>query len=164
MIRCSAPLPEGSPDPVLARMLEHALYQVPSGEDKGRDKEAKSGPHALLIQTGGISVSAKEDNRGEESKIPSPHGKKMTTSEDLERRVSKRGKKPSPGGPAPEGVLAAQCPQGGPTLHRAVSESRVLLVNISFFISEDNDQDIYLAVRLVALLNRVRLRGIFFRG
>ena len=106
-IRCSAPLPEGSPDPVLARMLEHAPYQVPSGEDKGRNKEAESGLHTLLIQTGGISVSAKEDNRGEESRIPSPQGRKRTASEDLEMKVSKRGKKPSPGGPAPEGVLTA---------------------------------------------------------
>ena len=107
-----APLPEGSPDPILARMLEHTPYQVPSGEDKGRNKEAESGPHSLLIQTGGISVSAKEDNRGEESKIPPPQGRKRTASEDLETRVSKRGKKPSPGGPAPEGILTAQCPQG----------------------------------------------------
>ena len=113
MIRCSAPFPEGSPDPVLARMLEHALYQVPSGEDKGRNKEAESGPHTLLIQTGGISVFAKKDDQGEESRIPSPQGRKRTASEDLETRVSKRGKKPSPGGPAPEGVLTAQCPQGG---------------------------------------------------
>ena len=113
MTRCSAPLPEGSPDPVLARMLELAPYQAPSGEDKGRNKEAESGPHALLIQTGGISVSAKEDNRGEESRIPSPQGRKRTASEDLETEVSKRGKKPSPGGPAPEGVLTAQRPQGG---------------------------------------------------
>ena len=112
MIRCSAPLPEGSPDPVLARMLEHAPYQVPSGEDKGRNKEAESGPHALLIQTGGISVSVKEDNWGEESEIPSPQGRKRTASEDLETRVSKRGKKPSSGGPAPEGILTEQCPQG----------------------------------------------------
>ena len=97
MIRCSAPLPEGSPDPILARMLEHAPYQVPLGEDKGRNKEAESGPHALLIQTGGISVFAKEDNRGEESRIPSPQGRKRTASEDLETKVSKRGKKPSPG-------------------------------------------------------------------
>ena len=78
MIRCSAPLPEGSTDPVLARMLELAPYQAPSGEDKGRNKEAESGPHSLLIQTGGISVSAKEDNRGEESIIPSPQGRKRT--------------------------------------------------------------------------------------
>ena len=113
MIRCSAPLPEGSLDPVLVRMLEHAPYQVPSEEDKGRNKEAESGPHALLIQTGGISVSAKEDNWGEESKIPSPQGRKRTASQDLETRVSKQGKKPSSGGPAPEGVLTALCPQGG---------------------------------------------------
>ena len=112
MIRCSAPLPEGSPDHVLARMLEHAPYQVPSEEDKGRNKEAESGPHALLIQIGGISVSAKEDNRGEEYEIPSPRGRKRGASEDLETRVSKWGKKPSPGGPAPEGTLTAQCPQG----------------------------------------------------
>ena len=105
MIRCSAPLPEGSPDPVLARMLELASYQVPSGEDKGRDKEAESGPHALLIQTGGISVSAKEDNRGEESKIPSPQGRKRTTSEDPETKVSKRGKKSSLEGPTSEGII-----------------------------------------------------------
>ena len=113
MIRCSAPLPEGSPDPVLARMLEQTLYQAPSGEDKGRDKEAESGPHALLVQTGGISVSTKEDNRGEESEIPSPQGRKRTALEDLETRVSKQEKNPSPGGPGPEGVLAAQCLQGG---------------------------------------------------
>ena len=113
MIRCPAPLPEGSLDPILARMLELAPYQAPSGEDKGRNKAAESGPHSLFIQTGGISASAKEDNRGEESKIPSPQGRKRTASEDLETRVSKRGKKPSPEGPAPEGILTAQCPQGG---------------------------------------------------
>ena len=89
MIRCSAPLPKGSPDPVLARMLEHALYQVPSGEDKGRNKEAESGPHALLIQTGGISTSTKEDNRGEESEIPSSQGRKRSAPKDLETKVSK---------------------------------------------------------------------------
>ena len=113
MIRCSAPLPEGSADLVLARMLEPAPYQAPSGEDKGGNKEAESGPRSLFIQTGGISASAKEDNRGEESEIPSPQGRKRTASEDLETRVSKRRKKPSPGGPAPEGVLTALCPQGG---------------------------------------------------
>ena len=112
MIRCSALLPEGSLDPVLARMLEQAPYQAPSGEDKGRNKEAESGPHSLLIQTGGISVSAKEDNRREESKIPSPQGRKRTAFEELETRVSKQGKKPLSGGPAPEGILTAQCPQG----------------------------------------------------
>ena len=94
-------------------MLERAPYQVPLGEDEGRHREAKSGLHTLYIQTGGIDVSKKEDNRGGESKIPSPHGKKRAASEDLETEVSKQGKKPSPGGPAPEGVLTAQRPQGG---------------------------------------------------
>ena len=112
MIRCPAPLPEGSPDPVLARMLEPAPYQTPSGEDKGRNKEAKSRPHSLFIQTGGISASAKEYNRGEESKIPSPQGRKRAASEDWETMVFKRGKKPLPGGPTPEGILTAQYPQG----------------------------------------------------
>ena len=113
MIRCSAPLPEGSANPVLARMLESAPYQAPSGEDKGGNKEAESRPHSLFIQTGGISASAKEDNQGEESEIPSPQGRKRTTFEDPKTKVSKRGKKSSPEGPPSEGTLAAQCLQGG---------------------------------------------------
>ena len=112
MIRCSTPLPEGTADPVLARMLELAPYQAPSREDKGGNKEAKSRPHSLFIQTRGISASAKEDNQGEESKIPSPQGRKRTTSEDPKTKVSKRGKKSSPEGPASKSTLAAQCPQG----------------------------------------------------
>ena len=71
MIRCSAPLPEGSTNQVLARMIEPAPYQAPLGDDKGGNKEAESRPHSLFIQTGGISAS-KEDNQGEESEIPSP--------------------------------------------------------------------------------------------
>ena len=112
MIRCSAPLPEGLANPVLDRMLESAPCQALSGEDKGGNKEAESRPHSLFIQTGGISTSTKEDNQGEESEIPSPQGRKRTTSEDPETKVSKRGKKSSPEGPASEGTLAAQCPQG----------------------------------------------------
>ena len=106
------PLPEGLVNPVLARMLEPAPYQVPSGEDKGGNKEAESRPHSLFIQPGGISTSAKEDNQGEESQIPSPQGRKRTTSEDPETKVSKRGKKSLPEGPASEGTIAAQCLQG----------------------------------------------------
>ena len=94
-------------------MLERAPYQVPLGEDEGRNREAESGLHTLNIQTGGISASAKEDDRVGESKIPTPRGKKWGTREDLETEVSKRGKKPSPGGPAPEGVPTTQRPQGG---------------------------------------------------
>ena len=35
MIRCSAPLPEGSENPVLEKMLELAPFPEPSKEDKG---------------------------------------------------------------------------------------------------------------------------------
>ena len=113
MIRCSAPLPEGSANPVLVKMLEPAPYQAPSGEDKGGNTEAAGGPRSLFVQTGGISASTKEDNQGEEYEIPSPQGRKRTTSEDPETKVSKRGKKSSPEGPPSEGTLAAQCLQGG---------------------------------------------------
>ena len=89
MIRCLAPLLEGSLDPLLIRMLERAPYQVPSGEDEGRNREATDGPHTLHIQIGGVSASAKEDNRGGESKIPSPHGKKRAASKDLETKAGK---------------------------------------------------------------------------
>ena len=106
------PLPEGPPDPVLARMLELAHYQAPAGEDKGRNKAAESGPHSLFIQTGGISASEMEDNQEEESKIPSPQGRKRAASEDLETMVFKQGKKHLSEGPTPEGILTAQYPQG----------------------------------------------------
>ena len=94
-------------------MLERAPYQVPSGEDEGRNREATDGLYTLHIQIGGVSASTKEDNQGGESEIPSPDGKKRAASEVLETEVSKRGKKPSPGGPAPEGVLTVQRPQRG---------------------------------------------------
>ena len=70
-------------------MLEHAPYQVPSGEDEGRNREATDGIHTLHIQIGGVSASAKEDNRGGESRVPYPHGKKRVASEDMETEVSK---------------------------------------------------------------------------
>ena len=106
------PLPEGLDNPVLDKMLEPVPYPVPSKEDDGGNREGESGPHSLLIPTGGMSASAKEDSQGEEYEIPSPQGRKRTTSEDPETKVSKRGKKSSPEGPASEGTLAAQCPQG----------------------------------------------------
>ena len=72
MIRCSAPLPEGSDDPVLARMLEPAPYQAPSGEDKGGNKEAESGPHSLLIQTGELAPPQRRITREKNLKFPLP--------------------------------------------------------------------------------------------
>ena len=133
-------------------MLENAPYQVPSGEDEGRNREAESGLHTLHIQTRGISVSAKEDNRGEESEIPSPQGRKRTASKDLETRVSKRGKKPSPEGPAPEGILIAQCPQGDQPSTELQVNKDYLIVKISCFTSEDNNRSIYLVVQALAPL------------
>ena len=59
-----------------------------------------------------MSASAREDNQGEESDILSPWGRKRTTSEDPETKVSKREKKSLPEGPASEGVLDAQCSCG----------------------------------------------------
>jgi hypothetical protein len=59
-----------------------------------------------------MSASVKEDNQGEESDILSPRGRKRTTSEDPETKVSKREKKTPPEGPALEGALAAQSPCG----------------------------------------------------
>ena len=59
-----------------------------------------------------MSTSAREDDQREESDILSPRGRKRTTSEDLEIKVSKREKKSPPKGPALEGVLAAQSPRG----------------------------------------------------
>ena len=56
-----------------------------------------------------MSASAREDNQGEESDILSPRGRKRTTSEPPEIKVSKREKNSPLEGPASEGVLAAQC-------------------------------------------------------
>ena len=112
MIRCSAPLLEGLDNPVLEKMLEPAPCPVPSKEDKGGNNEGESGPPPLPIPTEGTSASMREDNRGEESNIPAPRGRKRTTSEDPETKVSKWEKKSSPEGPALEGILAAQCPRG----------------------------------------------------
>ena len=59
-----------------------------------------------------MSASVREDNQGEEYDVLSPRGKKRTTPEDPETKVSKREKKSLPEGPALEGALAAQCPCG----------------------------------------------------
>ena len=92
-------------------MLKRALSQVPSGKGEGKNRKAEI--HTLHIQTGGITVSTKEDSRGGESKVSFLRGKKRAASEDLETEVPRQGKKTSPGGPAPEGILTAPCPQTG---------------------------------------------------
>ena len=86
-IRCSAPLPEDSADPVLTRMLAHAPYQVPSGEDKEGSGEVKSGLHTsgtLRTISGEIGTLVSESKWRGESNIPFPHGKKRAAPQRLE--------------------------------------------------------------------------------
>ena len=97
---------------MLEKMLEPAPCLVPSKEDEGGNKEGESGPPSLPIPIEGMSASAREDNQGEESGILPSRGRKRTTSEDPETKVSKRERKSSSKGPASEGILAAQCPCG----------------------------------------------------
>ena len=92
-------------------MLGRVLSKMPSGKDEGKNREAEL--HTLRIQTGGIATSPKEDSREGESKASSLRGKKRAASEDLETEVPKQGKKASPGGPTPKGVLTASRPPTG---------------------------------------------------
>ena len=94
-------------------MLKRAISQVPSEKDEGKSGEAKGEPRTFCIRTGGINVSTEEENRGGESEVSSPRGKKRAAFEDLETGAPKQGKKTSPKGPAPKGVLTSQCPQTG---------------------------------------------------
>ena len=93
-------------------MLELAPCPEPSKEDKGGNNEGESGPPPLPIPTEGMSASVREDHPGKESDIPSPRGRKRTTSDDPKTKVSKQEKKSPPEGPALEGALAAQSPRG----------------------------------------------------
>ena len=97
----------------MARILERTLSQVPPEKAEGESGEAKSGPHTMRIRTRGISASIEEENRGGDSEVSYPRGKKRAASEDLETGAPKQGKRTSPKGPAPTGVLTAQCPQTG---------------------------------------------------
>ena len=90
----SGPLPETTPDPVLTRMLEIA----PLEEGEGGNQEA----------TASVKEAAKKGGI-ENSSI---QGKKRNASENPEAITSKRGKKSSSEGPAPESAPAALCPQG----------------------------------------------------
>ena len=50
----------------------------------------------------------REDSQEKESDIPLPRGRKRTTSDDPETKVSKQEKKTPPEGPVSEGAFAAQ--------------------------------------------------------
>ena len=97
-------------------MLAPAPYQVSAGEDKDEDEEAQGSFHSGGSpgnSSGEIRTPASKGGKEGRTDIPSPHGKKRVASENLETEVPKQGKKTSPGGPAPEGVLTAPCPQMG---------------------------------------------------
>ena len=92
LIRCPAPLPETTPDPMLVKMLEFA----PSEEDEGGHRET--------------TTSAKEAFSKGGIESPSLQGEKRTASDDPEAKASKRGKKSAPEGPVPGRAPAAQSP------------------------------------------------------
>ena len=94
LMRCLAPLPETTPDPVLTRMLEIAPLE--EGEEGNQEATASA---KEAVRKGGIENSPNQ-------------GKKRTASEDPEAMASKRGKKSSSEGSAPEGAPDALCPRG----------------------------------------------------
>ena len=90
MIRCPAPLPETTQDPVLIKILEVA----PSNEGEwGHGDSAKE-----AFSKGGIES-------------PSFQGEKRTASEDPEAKASKRGEKSVPEGPVPGRAPAVLSPR-----------------------------------------------------
>ena len=83
LIRCPAPLPETALEPVLVRMLEVVPAEGGNGENRG------------------ANISPKGATEEEGTKNPSLQGDKRTAFEDPEAKAPKRGKRSSPGGPAP---------------------------------------------------------------
>ena len=75
---------------MLEKMLEPAPCLVPAKEDEGGNKEGQSGPPPLSVPTEVTSASMREDSQEKESDIPSPRGRKKTTSDDPETKVPKR--------------------------------------------------------------------------
>ena len=94
LIRCPGPLPETAQDLVLTRMLEIMLSA--EGEEGNQ----------------GATASTKEAARKRGIENSPNLGKKRSASEDPEAMASKRGKKSSSEGPAPESAPAALRPQG----------------------------------------------------
>ena len=106
-----------------------------------------------------MSASVKEDNQGEESYLLLLQGRKRTASEDPETKASKREKK----SPPEEGAFAAQSPRGDQPSNEPQVIKKYLIVKIFYLTSEENNRSLYLAVRILALLNRAPPRETFFR-
>ena len=96
LIRCPAPLPETAPNPMLTRMLEVVLLAEDEGGNQGATASVKD-----AVRKGRIENSPDQ-------------GKKRTASEDPEVITSKRGKKSSSEGSAPENAPAESPPKGDP--------------------------------------------------
>ena len=79
---------------------------MPSGKDKGKNREAKlhmlRTPLRRIVGKGRLKPPP-----------PLPRGRKRAASEDLEAETPKKGKKVSPGGSAVTGTLTASCPPMG---------------------------------------------------
>nr|XP_020184879.1 uncharacterized protein LOC109770581 [Aegilops tauschii subsp. strangulata] len=92
-------------------MQAPAPYQVPAKEIKEESKKAKGGlrskgtPDAMSGET---RTPCSEDEGEEEADIPSPQGKKRTTSKDFEVEAPKRGKMSLSGGSGSGDDVAAQ--------------------------------------------------------
>ena len=96
LIRWPAPLPETVPNPMLTRMLEVAPLTEGEEGTQGATASAKE-----AVRKGGIENSPNQ-------------GKKRTASEDPEVITSKRRKKSSSEGSAPENAPAESPPKGDP--------------------------------------------------
>ena len=110
-IRCLAPLPEDSANPVLTRMLASAPYQAPVREGKEESEKTQddlgSGGKSDT-ESGEIDLSSPEDGGGKGPSIPSPSRRKRAASEGWEGRSPKRGKMPPSSGSGLEGDAVEQ--------------------------------------------------------
>ena len=114
-IRCPAPLPEDSANPVLTRMLASAPYQAPAREGKEESEKTRddlcSGSKSNT-ESGEIDLSSPEDRGERGAIIPSPGRRKRAASEGWEGRSPKRGKMPPLSGLGLESNAVEQLRQG----------------------------------------------------
>ena len=93
LIRCPAPLPETTQDPVLIKMSEVSPSEEGEEGHRGTTTSATE-----VFSKGGIES-------------PSFQGEKRTAFEDPEAKASKRGKKSVPEGPVPGRAPAVLSPR-----------------------------------------------------
>ena len=114
-IRCPAPLPEDSANPVLTRMLASAPYQAPTREGKEESEKTRDDLCSRSksdTESGEIDLSSPEDRGERGASIPSPSRRKRAASEGWEGRSPKRGKMPPLSGLGLESDAVEQLRQG----------------------------------------------------